>query len=111
MEKEFELLGLVYSEKIMSVDRFTDEFIEFVESENWYFGGGMNESTKKTELRVQGCVSVDENVTHKDFYNKLQNFANANMYKFECSIHEIIDGFYINENGSKGDHVLDSKEE
>ncbi len=67
MEKEFELLGLVYSEKIMSVDRFTDEFIEFVESENWYFGGGMNESTKKTELRVQGCVSVDENVTHKDF--------------------------------------------
>lgn len=46
----------------MSCDEFIDIFIEFVESKNWLFCGGIN---------------------------------------------EIIDGYYINEDGTRGKHVLD----
>lgn len=63
MEKEFEIAGCISGvADDMSCDEFTDIFIEFIESKNWLFGGGIN---------------------------------------------EIIDGYYINEDGTKGKHVLD----
>lgn len=65
MEKEFEIEGCISGvPDDMSCDDFIDIFIEFVESKNWLFGGGIN---------------------------------------------EIIDGYYINEDGTKGKHVLDEK--
>ena len=63
MGKEFEIAGCISSvPDDMSCDEFIDIFIDFVESRNWLFGGGIN---------------------------------------------EIIDGYYINEDGTKGKHVLD----
>lgn len=64
MRKEIEITGCVEIPPEMSMDEFTDEFIKFIESKGWYFGGG---------------------------------FA------------EIIDGYYVNPDGSKGKHVLDER--
>lgn len=62
MEKEFEIRGCVSSvPDDMSCDEFIDIFIDFVESNGWLFGGGIN---------------------------------------------EIIDGYYINPDGTKGKYVL-----
>lgn len=62
MRREFEINGCIEVPMELSEDEFWDKFIDFVESNNWYFGGG---------------------------------------------IREIIDGFYINDDGTKGENCLD----
>lgn len=65
MRKEIEINGCIEIPAEMSMDEFYDEFIEFVESKGWYFGGGFR---------------------------------------------EILDGYYINPDGTRGKHVLDDNE-
>ena len=62
MRKEIEINGCIEIPPEMSSDEFYDIFIAFVESQGWYFGGGMR---------------------------------------------EIVDDYYINPDGSRGNHVLD----
>ena len=65
MRKEIEINGCIEIPVELSMDEFWDIFIEFIESQKWSFGGGMN---------------------------------------------EIIDGYYINPDGTRGPHVLDADE-
>lgn len=64
MRKEIEINGCVEIPTDMTIDEFTDDFIKFIESKGWYFGGGFT---------------------------------------------EIIDGYYVNPDGSKGKSVLDEE--
>lgn len=43
MRKEIEINGCVEIPPEMTMDDFTDEFIRFVESKGWSFGGGFQE--------------------------------------------------------------------
>ena len=43
MRKEIEINGCVEIPKELTMDAFTDAFIEWIESKGWYFGGGFNE--------------------------------------------------------------------
>lgn len=43
MHKEIEIRGCVEVPEELSIDEFSDLFIEFIESKNWYFGGGFRE--------------------------------------------------------------------
>ena len=43
MRKEIEINGCVEIPPEMTMDDFTDEFIRFVESKGWIFGGGFQE--------------------------------------------------------------------
>ena len=45
MRKEIEINGCVEIPPEMTMDDFTDEFIRFVESKGWFFGGGFHEVT------------------------------------------------------------------
>ena len=62
MRKEIEIQGCVEVSPEIDIDHFTDEFIKWVESKGWSFGGGFS---------------------------------------------EIIDGYYVMPDGSKGKSVLD----
>ena len=62
MRKEIEINGCVEIPCEISIDKFTDAFIEWIESKGWYFGGGFK---------------------------------------------EIVDGYYINPDGTKGKSVLE----
>ncbi len=62
MRKEIEINGCVAIPCEISIDEFTDAFIEWIESKGWCFGGGFN---------------------------------------------EIVDGYYINPDGTKGKSVLE----
>ena len=62
MRKEIEIQGCVEVSPETDIDHFTDEFIKWVESNGWSFGGGFS---------------------------------------------EIIDGYYMMPDGSKGKSVLD----
>lgn len=39
---EIEIKGCVEVPGDVTVDEFTDNFIDFLESNGWYFGGGIN---------------------------------------------------------------------
>lgn len=43
MRKEIEISGCVEISPEITMDDFTDEFIEWIESKGWYFGGGFRE--------------------------------------------------------------------
>ena len=62
MRKEIEINGCVEVPCEISTEAFADAFIEWIESNGWYFGGVFN---------------------------------------------EIVDGYYINPDGTKGKSVLD----
>ena len=43
MRKEIEINGCIEIPPEMTMDAFTDAFIEWVESKGWFFGGGFRE--------------------------------------------------------------------
>ena len=43
MRKEIEIQGCIEIPPDMNLDTFADEFIKYVESKGWYFGGGFRE--------------------------------------------------------------------
>lgn len=43
MRKEIEINGCIEIQPEMTIDEFTNAFIELIESKGWYFGGGFNE--------------------------------------------------------------------
>ena len=59
------------------------------------------------EFEIQGCVEVPIELSEDEFFDKLINFVESNSWSFGGGINEIIDGFYINADGTKGKHVLD----
>lgn len=62
---------------------------------------------REKEFEINGCVSVPEDLSYDDFCGKFIDFIETNNWYFGGGINEIIDGFYINEDGSNGNHVLD----
>lgn len=62
---------------------------------------------REKEFEINGCVSVPEDLSYDEFWDKFIGFMEDNNWYFGGGINEIIDGFYINEDGSNGNHVLD----
>lgn len=59
------------------------------------------------EIEIQGCIQIPENLTFDEFYDKFIDFVEENQWSFGGGMKQIIDGFYINDDGTKGKHVLD----
>ena len=49
MTKEFEICGCIETPSDVDIDRLWDEFIEWIESKGWYFGGGFRELKDESE--------------------------------------------------------------
>ena len=62
----------------------------------------------RKEFEIQGAVEVPSEVTEEEFVDKFISFIESNNWWFGGGIREIIDGFYINQDGTKGEHVLDT---
>ena len=60
------------------------------------------------EIQIQGCVSVPEEVSMDDFIDKFIAFIEDNGWSFGGGYRTIIDGYYINAAGTKGEYVLDT---
>lgn len=60
------------------------------------------------EIEIQGCVSVPEEVSMDDFIDNFITFIEENRWSFGGGYRTIIDGYYINEDGTKGEGVLDT---
>lgn len=62
----------------------------------------------RKEFEIQGCIEVPAEVSKDDFIDKFLGFIESNNWWFGGGIREIIDGFYMNDDGTKGEYVLDS---
>ena len=60
------------------------------------------------EIEIQGCVTVPEEVSGDDFIDKFLAFIEENNWSFGGGYRTIIDGYYMNEDGTRGKHVLDA---
>lgn len=68
---------------------------------------GIGEYAMNKEFEIQGCVEVPMELSEDEFWHKFIDFIETNNWSFGGGINIIIDGFYINDYGSKGKHVLD----
>nr|WP_300005847.1 hypothetical protein [Tissierella sp.] len=60
------------------------------------------------EFEIQGCVSgMPDNMSCDEFIDIFIEFIESNNLLFGGGINEIIDGYYVAEDGTKGKHVLD----
>ncbi|WP_206459223.1 50S ribosome-binding protein YggL [Anaerovorax sp. IOR16] len=61
----------------------------------------------RKEFEFQGCVEVPAELSEDEFMDKFIEFIEVNGWSFGGGINTIIDGFYINPDGTKGKYVLD----
>lgn len=64
MRKEMEITGCIEIPPEMTLDEFTDTFIEWIESKGWYFGGGFREIIDGYYILPDG--SKGKSVSDKD---------------------------------------------
>lgn len=59
------------------------------------------------EFEIQGCIEVSINLSEDEFFNEFIGFIESKNWSFGGGINEIIDGIYINADGTKEKHVLE----
>lgn len=61
------------------------------------------------EIEIKGCVEVPQDITEDDFCDKFIKFIEANDWQFGGGFRTIEDGYYMNNDGTRGRYVLDEK--
>ena len=59
------------------------------------------------EIEIQGCVTVPEEVSMDEFIDEFIAFIKKNEWSFGGGYKTIIDGYYMNGDGTRGKYVLD----
>lgn len=57
------------------------------------------------EIEIHGCVTVQPELTENEFWELFIDFIEANKWSFGGGMRTIVDGFYLNPDGTKGNHV------
>lgn len=106
LEKEFGIEAKITTTEELSDDIFWDKVIGFIELNKWYFGGGINEIKDGKEFEINGAISVEDELTYDQFYTKFTTFFESVGWAYTCEVVEFIDGYYINQDGTRGSHVM-----
>ena len=59
------------------------------------------------EIEIQGCITVPEEVSADEVIDNFLAFVEQNEWSFGGGYKTIIDGYYMNADGTRGKHVLD----
>lgn len=59
------------------------------------------------EIEIRGCVTVPEEVSMDEFIDKFIAFIEKNEWSFGGGYKTIIDGYYMNGDGTRGKSILD----
>ena len=57
------------------------------------------------EIEIQGCITIPKDVSMDEVIDKFIAFIEKN--EWSCGYRTIIDGYYMNADGTKGKCVLD----
>ena len=61
------------------------------------------------EIEINGCVEIPADMEADDFISKFIQWIEENGWSFGGGFCEIVDGYYILPDGSRGKHVDDEK--
>ena len=61
----------------------------------------------RKEIQIIGCVEIPQEMTKDEFENAFIEFMESKGWYFGGGFNEIVDGYYINADGSKGKSLLD----
>lgn len=61
----------------------------------------------RKEIEIGGCVEVPPELTIDEFTDAFIAFIESKGWYFGGGFREIVDGYYVNPDGSRGAHVLD----
>ena len=59
------------------------------------------------QIEIQGCITVPEEVSADEVIDKFIAFVEKNEWSFGGGYRTIIDGYYMNEDGTRGKSILD----
>ena len=59
------------------------------------------------EIEIQGCITIPKDVSMDEVIDKFIAFIEKNEWSFGGGHRTIIDGYYMNADGTKGKCVLD----
>ena len=59
------------------------------------------------EIEIQGCITIPKDVSMDEVIDKFIAFIETNEWSFGGGYRTIIDGYYMNADGTKGKCVLD----
>ena len=59
------------------------------------------------EIEIQGCITIPKDVSMDQVIDKFIAFIEKNEWSFGGGYRTIIDGYYMNADGTKGKCVLD----
>ena len=59
------------------------------------------------EIEIQGCITIPKDVSMDEVIDKFIAFIEKNEWSFGGGYRTIIDGYYMNADGTKGNCVLD----
>ena len=59
------------------------------------------------EIKIQGCITIPKDVSMDEVIDKFIAFIEKNEWSFGGGYRTIIDGYYMNADGTKGKCVLD----
>ena len=59
------------------------------------------------EIEIQGCITIPKDVSRDEVIDKFIAFIEKNEWSFGGGYRTIIDGYYMNADGTKGKCVLD----
>ena len=63
----------------------------------------------RKEIEINGCVEIAPEMTMDEFESAFIEFIESKGWYFGGGFREIIDGFYINTDGTKGKHISDEE--
>lgn len=63
----------------------------------------------RKEIEINGCVEVPPELSIDEFTSAFIQFVEANGWYFGGGLREIVDGFYINADGTRGKRVLEEE--
>lgn len=61
----------------------------------------------RKEVEISGCIEIPENMTADEFCDCFIKWVESNGWYFGGGINEIVDGHYINPDGTKGKYILE----
>ena len=61
----------------------------------------------RKEIEINGCIEIPPEMTLEDFTDAFLRWMESEGWCFGGGFREIVDGYYINPDGSRGKHVLE----
>ena len=60
----------------------------------------------RKEMEVVGCIEIPLEMSYEEFSDKFIELMESKGWYFGGGFHEIVDGYYINSDGTRGKRVL-----